>query len=144
MALLAVSELSGRVHGTGLGDGCQPWPGRDGDSYVLNGQKTFITDGPHADTIVVYAKLDENDSTPPRDRKVLTFVLDSGMEGVTRGAPFQKMGIHSSPTGELFFSNVRLGKDRLLGEPRGTRAVTAGTAPAPASPSSGWVWRRWR
>lgn len=89
---------------------------RDGDNYVLNGQKTFITNGPHADTIVVYAKLDEGDGTPPRDRKVLTFVLDSGMEGLTRGAPFQKMGIHSSPTGELFFSDVRLGKDRLLGE----------------------------
>jgi len=88
---------------------------RDGDGYVLNGQKTFITNGPYADTIVVYAKLDDGE-TKPRDRKILTFVLDSGMEGLTQGKPFRKMGFHSSPTGELFFDNVRLGRDRLLGE----------------------------
>ncbi len=88
---------------------------RDGDTYVLNGQKTFITNGPYADTTVVYAKLDEP-GVEPRDRKILTFVLDTGMEGFTQGKPFRKMGFHSSPTGELFFDNVRLEKDRLLGE----------------------------
>ena len=51
-----------------------------------------------------------------RDRKVLTFVLDRGMEGFVQTKPFRKMGIHSSRTGELFFNNVRLGRDRLLGE----------------------------
>ena len=51
-----------------------------------------------------------------RDRKVLTFVLDRGMEGFVQSKPFRKMGIHSSRTGELFFNNVRLGRDRLLGE----------------------------
>ena len=51
-----------------------------------------------------------------RDRKVLTFVLDRGMDGFVQSKPFRKMGIHSSRTGELFFSNVRLGRDRLLGE----------------------------
>ena len=89
---------------------------RDGEDYILNGQKTFITNGPFADTLVVYAKLDEGDGTPSRDRKVLTFVLDAGMEGLTQGKPFKKMGLHASPTGELFFDNVRLGRDRLLGE----------------------------
>ncbi len=89
---------------------------RDGDDYILSGQKTFITNGPFADVIVVYAKLDEGDGTPIRDRTVLTFVLDTGMEGLTQGAPFKKMGMMSSPTGELFFDNVRLGRDRLLGE----------------------------
>jgi alkylation response protein AidB-like acyl-CoA dehydrogenase len=88
---------------------------RDGDAYVLNGQKTFITNGPYADTVVVYAKLDDGE-TPARDRKILTFVLDSGMPGFTQGKPFRKMGFHSSPTGELFFDNVRLEADRLLGE----------------------------
>lgn len=87
---------------------------RDGDEYVLNGQKTFITNGPYADTIIVYAKLD--DGAAVRDRKVLTFVLDKGMPGLTQGKPFKKMGMMSSPTGELFFSDVRLGRDRLLGE----------------------------
>lgn len=90
---------------------------RDGDDYILNGQKTFITNGPDADIVVVYAKLDEGDrSADKRDRKVLTFVLDRGMVGFVQSKPFRKMGIHSSRTGELFFSNVRLGRDRLLGE----------------------------
>ncbi|WP_445170303.1 acyl-CoA dehydrogenase family protein [Mycolicibacterium sp. Dal123E01] len=84
--------------------------------YLLNGQKTFITNGPDADVVVVYAKLDEGDGADKRDRKVLTFVLDRGMEGFVQAKPFRKMGIHSSRTGELFFNNVRLGKDRLLGE----------------------------
>ncbi|EKF23558.1 acyl-CoA dehydrogenase, N-terminal domain protein [Mycolicibacterium hassiacum DSM 44199] len=88
---------------------------RDGDDYILNGQKTFITNGPDADVVVVYAKLDEP-GVDPRDRKVLTFVLDRGMEGFVQSKPFRKMGIHSSRTGELFFNNVRLGRDRLLGE----------------------------
>ncbi|MBJ8337685.1 acyl-CoA dehydrogenase family protein [Antrihabitans sp. YC3-6] len=96
--------------------GMKTYVKRDGDDYILNGQKTFITNGPFADTVVVYAKLDEGDNADKRNRKVLTFVLDSGMEGFTQGKPFKKMGMHSSPTGELFFSNVRLGKDRLLGE----------------------------
>jgi len=89
---------------------------RDGDDYILNGQKTFITNGPDADVVVVYAKLDEGDGAEKRDRKVLTFVLDRGMEGFVQAKPFRKMGIHSSRTGELFFNNVRLGRDRLLGE----------------------------
>jgi alkylation response protein AidB-like acyl-CoA dehydrogenase len=92
---------------------------RDGDGYVLNGQKTFITNGPDADVTVVYAKLTEDgagDSSNPRDRKVLTFVLDKGMDGFVQSKPFRKMGIHSSRTGELFFNEVRLGRDRLLGE----------------------------
>jgi alkylation response protein AidB-like acyl-CoA dehydrogenase len=88
---------------------------RDGDGYVLNGQKTFITNGPYADTIVVYAKLDEH-GVAPRDRRVLTFVLDKGMDGLAQGKPFRKMGMHASPTGELFFQDVRLDRDRLLGE----------------------------
>ena len=91
---------------------------RDGDDYILNGQKTFITNGPDADVVVVYAKLDEP-GVEKRDRKVLTFVLDRGMEGFVQSKPFRKMGIHSSRTGELFFNNVRLGRDRLLGESEG-------------------------
>ncbi|AMO61053.1 acyl-CoA dehydrogenase domain-containing protein [Mycolicibacterium phlei] len=94
---------------------------RDGDDYILNGQKTFITNGPDADVVVVYAKLDEP-GVAPRDRKVLTFVLDKGMEGFEQSKPFRKMGIHSSRTGELFFNNVRLGRDRLLGETEDNRS----------------------
>lgn len=96
--------------------GMKTYVKRDGDDYILNGQKTFITNGPFADTVIVYAKLDDGSGADKRDRPVLTFVLDSGMPGFTQGKPFNKMGMHASPTGELFFDNVRLGRDRLLGE----------------------------
>ncbi|MBX8690496.1 acyl-CoA dehydrogenase [Mycobacterium sp. 20091114027_K0903767] len=97
--------------------GMKSYVTRDGADYILNGQKTFITNGPYADVLVVYAKLDEGDpGVDKRSRPVLTFVLDAGMPGLTQGKPFKKMGLMSSPTGELFFDNVRLTPDRLLGE----------------------------
>lgn len=87
---------------------------RDGDGYVLDGSKTFITNGPHADTIVFICKLDEGN--PPAERKVLSFVLDGDTPGLERSKPLRKMGMHSSPTGQLFLSGVRVGVDRLIGE----------------------------
>ena len=87
---------------------------REGDEFVLNGSKTFITNGPHADTTVFICKLDEPD-VDPRDRKILNFVLDRGMPGFEQSGPLRKMGMHSSPTGELFLKDVRVGLDRLLG-----------------------------
>lgn len=87
---------------------------RDGDDYVLSGQKTFITNGPYADTIVFICKLDEP-GVDPKDRRVISFVLDSGMPGLEQSKPLRKMGMHSSPTGELFLDGVRCGTDRLLG-----------------------------
>ena len=105
---------------------------RDGDDYILKGQKTFITNGPYADTIVVFAKLDDGSDTPMRDRKVLSFVLDKGMPGLTQGKAFKKMGMMSSPTGELFFDNVRLGRDRLLGETEDTGSDARGSEGAKA------------
>lgn len=92
----------------------------DGDGWVLNGTKTFITNGPYADTVVFLCKLD--DGRPPRERDVLTFVLDRGMEGLELTRPSRKMGMHSSPTGEVIASDVRVGEDRLLRGP-GTSAV---------------------
>jgi alkylation response protein AidB-like acyl-CoA dehydrogenase len=100
--------------------GMQSTARRDGDEYVLNGSKTFITNGPYADTIVFICKLDEGN--PARDRKVLTFVLDRGMDGLEQSKPLRKMGLHSSPTGQLFLSDVRVGRDRLLGETEDVRA----------------------
>src|SRR3954451_19674619 len=101
---------------------------RDGDEYVLNGSKTFITNGPYADTTVFICKLDEGKPasgnakegpTPERPgtdaRKILSFVLDRGMPGFEQTKPMRKMGMHSSPTGMLFLDDVRAGKDRLLG-----------------------------
>ena len=94
---------------------------RDGDEYLLNGSKTFITNGPYADTIVFICKLDEGNA--PEERKILSFVLDKGMAGLEQSKPLKKMGLHSSPTGELFLSDVRVGRDRLIGE---TEDVSSG------------------
>lgn len=94
---------------------------RDGDEYILNGSKTFITNGPYADTTVFICKLDEGND--PAERKVLHFVLERGMPGFEQSKPLRKMGLHSSPTGQLFLSDVRVGKDRLLGE---TEEVSGG------------------
>jgi alkylation response protein AidB-like acyl-CoA dehydrogenase len=88
---------------------------RDGEGgYILNGSKTFITNGPYADTIVFICKLDEGNQAS--ERRVVSFILDKETEGLTRSKPLRKMGLHSSPTGELFLDNVRVGKDRLIGE----------------------------
>jgi alkylation response protein AidB-like acyl-CoA dehydrogenase len=87
---------------------------REGDGFVLNGSKTFITNGPFADTTVFICKLDD-DKVDLRDRKILNFVLDRGMPGFEQTAPLRKMGMHSSPTGELFVTDVQVGMDRLLG-----------------------------
>ena len=87
---------------------------RDGDEYVLNGSKTFITNGPYADTIVFICKFDEGND--PAERKIFSFVLDKGTPGLEQSKPLRKMGMHSSPTGELFLSDVRVGRDRLIGE----------------------------
>ncbi|WP_297595759.1 acyl-CoA dehydrogenase family protein [Mycobacterium sp.] len=100
--------------------GMKTYVKRDGQDYILNGQKTFITNGPCADVLVVYAKLADDtvgdSDSDKRNRPVLVFVLEAGMPGLTQGKPFKKMGMMSSPTGELFFDNVRLTPDRLLGE----------------------------
>ncbi len=96
---------------------------RDGDGYLLSGSKTFITNGPYADTIVFICKLD--DGSESKDRKIVSFVLDKGMPGLTQSRPLRKMGLHGSPTGELFLEDVRAGKDRLLGETEDAPARSA-------------------
>lgn len=88
---------------------------RDGNGgYIINGSKTWITNGPYADTIILICKLDE-EGVAPQDRKIVSFILDKGMPGLTQSAPFKKMGIGSSPTGELFLQDVHVEVDRLIG-----------------------------
>ncbi|MCH8542594.1 MAG: acyl-CoA dehydrogenase family protein [Alcanivorax sp.] len=88
---------------------------RDGQGgYIINGSKTWITNGPYADTIILICKLDE-EGVSPQDRKIVSFILDKGMPGLEQSKPFKKMGIGASPTGELFLSDVKVGVDRLLG-----------------------------
>ena len=97
---------------------------RSGDGYVLNGQKTFITNGPYADTIVFICKLDDG-LTPESQRKVVSFVLDRGTKGLTQSKPLRKMGLHASPTGELFLEDVVVSRDRLIGETEDAPARSA-------------------
>jgi alkylation response protein AidB-like acyl-CoA dehydrogenase len=111
---------------------------RNGDDYVLNGQKTFITNGPYADTIVFICKLDTGEKNP-RDRRVVSFILDKGMEGLVQSKPLRKMGMHSSPTGELFLDNVRCGRERLMGESEEASGGREGAKSTFGSERSGMV-----
>ncbi len=86
-----------------------------GDGYVLNGQKTFITNAPYADILVVYAKIDHGDGTPLSERPIEAFVVERGDAGVDTPPPMKKMGMHASPTGEIFLQDCYLPADRLLG-----------------------------
>lgn len=82
-----------------------------GDHYLLNGSKTFISNGINADLIIVVARTD------PNTRHGLSlFVVERGMEGFERGKNMKKMGLKSQDTAELFFNNVKLPKENLLGE----------------------------
>jgi alkylation response protein AidB-like acyl-CoA dehydrogenase len=81
---------------------------RDGDHFILNGSKTFITNGPYADVFLVYAKTVEGGS-------IEAFVVERTFAGVSAGAPFKKMGMKSSPTGEVFFDDVAVPVRNLLG-----------------------------
>jgi acyl-CoA dehydrogenase len=82
-----------------------------GDHYVLDGSKTFISNGILADLVIVAAKTDANSS-----HGISLFVVERGMAGFERGKNLKKMGMHSQDTAELFFNNVRVPKENLLGE----------------------------
>ncbi len=89
---------------------------RDGTDYILNGQKTFITNAPFADTYVVYAKIQEHTGDDIRHRPIHAFIVENGAPGLSRSKPMDKMGMHSSPTGEVFLADVRVPREQLLGE----------------------------
>jgi alkylation response protein AidB-like acyl-CoA dehydrogenase len=95
-------------------------------TWLLNGNKTFITNAPYADTMVFICKLEE-EGLDRKDWKVMNFVLDKGMEGLVQSKPMRKMGLHSSPTGELFLQDVHAGPDRLLGGKAKSRAKSGTT-----------------
>lgn len=83
--------------------------------YILNGTKTFITNGPVADLFVVYARFDTGEGSNA-EMPVHTFILEKGMPGLSTGTPFHKMGMKDSPTCEVFMEDVKLEKKHLLGE----------------------------
>ena len=83
---------------------------RDGDHYLINGSKTWITNGPVGEMFYVYAKTGE-------ERKaVSSFLIDRSMKGFSTGKKFSKMGMRASPTGELVFDNVRVAASQRVGE----------------------------
>ncbi|MBW8481421.1 acyl-CoA dehydrogenase family protein [Actinomadura parmotrematis] len=84
----------------------------DGDDYVLNGSKTFITNGILSDIVIVAAKTDPSAGA----RGVSLLVVERGMEGFSRGRNLDKVGMHAQDTAELFFDAVRVPKANLLGE----------------------------
>ncbi len=85
---------------------------RDGDHYVLNGSKTFITNAPYADTFLILARVEE---TGTGSAGIQSFVVERGTPGLTTGPAMKKMGMRGSPTGEIFLDDVRIPADQLLG-----------------------------
>jgi alkylation response protein AidB-like acyl-CoA dehydrogenase len=79
--------------------------------FVLNGQKTFISNAPYADVFTVYARL----RTGPEAGPVRAFVVERGTPGLETGPPMRKMGMHDSPTGEVFLSDCRVPAGNRLG-----------------------------
>lgn len=84
---------------------------KDGDDYILNGSKVWITNGGVADIYVVFAKTD----TDAKHRGISAFIVEKGTEGFSFGKKEKKLGIRSSPTTELIFEHCRIPKENLLG-----------------------------
>lgn len=82
-----------------------------GDHFLLNGSKTYISNGINADLVIVAARTDANKS-----HGLSLFVVERGMEGFERGRNLKKMGLKSQDTAELFFNNVKVPKENMLGE----------------------------
>ncbi len=85
---------------------------RDGDDYILNGQKTFISNGILADLVIVVAKTDPDAGY----QGISLLVVERGMDGFERGRNLDKIGLKAQDTAELFFDNVRVPATNLLGE----------------------------
>lgn len=84
----------------------------DGDDYILNGNKVWITNGGVADIYIVFAKTDQD----ARHRGISAFIVEKGTEGFSFGKKEKKLGIRSSPTTELIFENCRVPKENMLGK----------------------------
>ena len=96
---------------------------KKGDTYILNGTKMFITNGPCADVAVVYAKTDLNAGP----KGLSAFIVESGFAGFSRGKSLKKMGVRGSPTGELIFEDMAVPAENLLGaENEGIRVLMNG------------------
>jgi alkylation response protein AidB-like acyl-CoA dehydrogenase len=86
---------------------------RDGDEYVINGSKTFITNGQHCDMVIVVVRTNPEAAGA---KGTSLFIVDCDTPGFQRGRNLEKIGLHASDTSELFFENVRVPASALLGE----------------------------
>ncbi|KWU63320.1 acyl-CoA dehydrogenase [Priestia sp. YIM B13446] len=82
---------------------------KDGENYILNGSKIFITNGGEADIYVVFARID------PNEKRTSAFIIEKDMPGFSVGKKEKKLGIRSSPTTEIIFEDCRVPKENLLG-----------------------------
>ena len=85
----------------------------DGNYYVLNGQKMWITNGGFADVYIVFAKVDESGQT---DKNLSAFIVERSYEGITMNEPEHKMGIKGSDTRQVFFNDTRVPVENMLSE----------------------------
>ena len=99
---------------------------RDGDGWVLNGQKTFISNGQHCDVSVVAAR---TDTTVAGANGTSLFLVDADAPGFSRGRNLEKIGMHSADTSEMYFQDLRLSDDALLGPLNGGFAVMMAELP---------------
>ena len=114
---MATGEMIGAIAMTEPGagsdlQGVRTTAARDGEHYLLNGSKTFITNGMHCDLVIVVAKTDPTAGS----KGISLFVVDTTMAGFTKGRRLHKMGMSAQDTSELFFDNVRVPAQNLLGE----------------------------
>jgi acyl-CoA dehydrogenase len=86
----------------------------DGDGFLINGQKTFISNGSNADLAIVAAKLEPT----PSDKEITLFVVDAEKAGYAKGRRLEKIGLKGQDTSELFFDNIRVEATDMLGEPQ--------------------------
>ena len=87
---------------------------RDGNSYVLNGSKIFITSAPYAGVFVVWAVTDKE---APKGKGISCFLVEAGTPGLAIGKEEKKMGQHASATNELVFDNCRIPASAMMGKP---------------------------
>tara|TARA_B100002052_G_scaffold289632_1_gene307297 strand:- start:134 stop:1333 length:1200 start_codon:yes stop_codon:yes gene_type:complete len=96
---------------------------KSGDHFVLNGSKMWITNGPDADTLVVYAKTDP----AAKAHGITAFIIEKGLEGFSTGPKLDKLGMRGSNTCELIFENCAVPKERVLGaENKGVGVLMSG------------------
>lgn len=109
VASMAITETKGGSNALGAKTTAK----RVGEDYVINGVKTFITNAPIADFILVLTR------TSGEEREVeggTWFIVERGTPGLATGTPFDKLGMRSSPTSEVFLADVRVGMEQVLGE----------------------------